>query len=138
MNKDADKFLYKFEYYEELDNETYTDWVWLEESEVADYRSSYQKVDVRKATLEEASLYEDAYSEGYGMAAVLEFESKYDGITFRIELNEDGNLSAGRKMFQCAVCDEHLDFEEKVAAIGEMYLGVVKEDKLWHVCRDCA
>ena len=134
-----DKILFRFEYFDDIDQQTYVDWVWLNPGEIADYKSNYQTIKVRPATADEESLYEEAYADGYGMAAVLEFESKYDGVTFRVELGEDGKLDFdSKKMFQCAMCDKHKDFETEVATANGLYLGEVKEDKLWHVCYECA
>lgn len=137
QSKENSRSLYRFEYYEPEDDFTYVDWVWLDVAEIADYKSGLSNVNVRPATKEESDLYDEAYADGYGVAALIEFDSKYDGVTFRIELTDDGELSTDKKMFQCAICDEHLDFELRVAAIGEMYLGVIKDDKLWHVCKSC-
>lgn len=135
------RFLYRVEYYEPLDESFYVNWVWLKNEEIEDYLSGYdESVSIRKATQEESELYQEAYADGYGVAALMEFESQYDGITFRVEFDESGNLTnmQGRKMFQCAVCDRHQDFEEGVATAGGMYLGVVRDEKLWHLCYECA
>lgn len=137
QSKKDSRSLYRFEYYEPEDDFTYVDWVWLDVDEISDYKSGLNEVKFRPATKDESELYDEAYADGYGVAAVMEFESKYDGITFRIEITGDGELSTGKKMFQCAICDEHLDFELESAAIGDMYLGVIKDDKLWHVCKSC-
>lgn len=131
--------LYRFQYYEPEDRCDYVEWVWLTDEELPSYRSSDENVRHRKATIEEQNLYDEAYADGYGVAAYMEFESTYDGITFRVELGEDGNLDVnGKKMFECAVCAEHKDFDEEVAMSNDLYLGVLKKDKLWHVCYDCA
>ena len=107
--------LYRFEYYEPEDQCNYTYWVWLKDDEISDYRSSYGTVNVRPATSDEEDLYNEAYADGYGIAAMMEFESKYDGVTFRVELGEDGELNVdGKKMFECAVCGDHKDFEDEV------------------------
>ena len=133
-----DKSLYRAEYVD-FDNSKTVEWVWLGEDDVEMYRSSYNSVKTRLATEDETLLYEEAYSDGYGMAAMLEFESSYDGVTFRVELDGNGNLDMqGTKMFECAVCGAHKDFETEVAMANDLYLGVVKEDKLWHVCFECA
>lgn len=138
MNDESEKALYRFEYYEPEDKETYVDWVWLSDSEINDYKSSYGTFKMRPATEEETDLYNEAYADGYGVAAVLEFESQYDGISFRVELGEDGLLDVkGTKMFECAICGNHKDFETEVATVGDFYLGMVKDDKLWHLCFDC-
>ena len=132
------KILYRFEYFEPEDNETYVDWVWLGPLELNYYKSDYQTIKVRPATPDENDLYEEAYADGYGIAAMLEFESSYDGITFRVELGKDGELDFnGKKMFECAVCTQHKDFDEEVAMVKDLYLGVIKDDKLWHICYDC-
>lgn len=134
-----ERTLFRFEYYEPEDDATYIEWVWLKEEELRHYRSTYQTIKVRPATEDETDLYEEAYADGYGIAAMMEFESQYDGITFRVEVNKDGDLDFdGKKMFECAICEKHKDFEEEVGVAGGLYLGEVKDDKLWHVCYDCA
>lgn len=139
MIENDDKTLFRFEYFDEIDQQNYVDWVWLNPGEIADYKSNYQTIKVRPATADEENLYEEAYADGYGIAALMEFESKYDGITFRVELGEDGNLDFdSKKMFQCAMCDKHKDFETEVATANGLYLGEIKDDKLWHICYECA
>jgi len=136
---EENRILYRFEYYEPEDNETYVDWVWLNPLELNDYRSGYTTIKVRPASEDECDLYEEAYADGYGIAAMMEFESSYDGITFRVEMGEDGELNMdGKKMFECAICSNHKDFEDDVAMTAGLYLGEVKDDKLWHVCYVCA
>lgn len=138
-NETDERDLYRFEYFEPDDQITYVDWVWLKVSEINDYKSGYDICKLRAATPEETELYEEAYSDGYGVASLLEFESQYDGVTFRVEIGEDGELDMnGAKMFQCGICDKHKDFEDDVAMTAGLYLGEVKDDKLWHVCYDCA
>jgi hypothetical protein len=136
---DEDRSLYRFEYYEPDEDFTYVDWVWLKVEEINDYKSGLNDVKFRPATKDEAELYDEAYADGYGVAALMEFESQYDGITFRVELNENGELDMdGKKMFQCAVCDRHLDFDSEIATTRGMYLGAIKDNKLWHICHDCS
>ena len=131
--------LYRFEYVDPDNSQTYVEWVWLALEEVSLYKPDYPSVKYREATEDEVSLYEEAYSDGYGVAAMMEFEDSYDGVTFRVELGEDGELDMhGTKMFECAICGIHKDFEEEVGVAGGLYLGEVKDDKLWHVCYDCA
>lgn len=139
QQSDGNRSLFRFEYYEPEDNRTYVEWVWLTDEELPDYRAESMSVEYRRATEDEVSLYEEAYADGYGVAAMLEFESQYDGITFRVELGEDGKLDMnGSKMFQCAICDKHKDFDSEVAMTGDFYMGMVKDDKLWHICYECA
>jgi len=134
-----DRTLFRFEYYEPEDQATYVEWVWLKEEELKNYRSTYQTIKVRPATVDESDLYDEAYADGYGIAAMMEFESQYDGVTFRVEMGEDGELDMdGKKMFECAICSNHKDFEDDVAMTAGLYLGEVKDDKLWHVCYVCA
>ena len=134
-----DRTLFRFEYYEPEDQATYVEWVWLKEEELKNYRSTYQTIKVRPATVDETDLYDEAYADGYGIAAMMEFESTYDGVTFRVEVGEDGDLDFnGKKMFECAICEKHKDFEDDVAMTAGLFLGEVKDDKLWHVCYDCA
>ena len=141
MSTNKENFnLYRFEYYEPLDEFTYVDWVWLEPHEVSDYRSSSPGVKYRKATSEEEELYNEAYADGYGIAAVMEFETKYDGVTFRVELDRGLEDFTYTKMFQCSMCSKHKDFEEEAATVNGFFLTELKDKKdvLWHVCRECA
>jgi len=140
MFDDNDRVLYRVEYYEPLDETFYVNWVWLKLEEMDDYLSEFSgSPKVRRATEEESDIYQEAYADGYSIAAYMEYQAQYDGITFRVEIGEDGKLNMrSKKMFQCAVCDRHLDFEESVSSAGGMYLGAVRDDKLWHICYDCA
>jgi hypothetical protein len=139
QSRDEGRSLYRFEYYEPEDEFIYVDWVWLNIDEVNDYKSGLTEVKFRPATKDESELYDEAYADGYGVAALMEFESQYDGVTFRVALNENGDLDLdGKKMFQCALCDRHLDFDSEIATARGMYLGAIKDNKLWHVCHDCA
>jgi hypothetical protein len=131
------KHLYKFDYYEVDDNCTYVDWVWLEHSEVEDYKSSYAQVKMRVATQDEENLYEEAYEDGYGIAMIMEMRSIDNGVTFRVELSKDGDFDMGHKMFRCALCDKHKDFEEHAATAGAYYITQLVDDVLWHVCEEC-
>lgn len=134
-----EKSLFRFQYVEE--DETYVDWVWLTIEELVDYKSNHGKdIHVRPATPDETDLYEEAYADGYGVAALMEFESQYDGVTYRLELPEGCNSIefSQKKMFECAICGKHKDFDTEVATANGLYLGEVKENKLWHVCFDCA
>lgn len=133
--------LYRFEYYEPLDECKYVDWVWLEPHEVSEYNSGNNTTKFRAATSEEEELYNEAYSDGYGMAAALEFESNYNGVTFRVELDKITKDFSYTKMFQCATCKNHKDFETEVAMANGFYLTELrgeKNDVLWHVCYECA
>lgn len=129
--------LYRFEHYEPLDDSTYVDWVWLTPEEVPQFRRGDGIVKYREATEDESYLYNEAYADGYGIASIMEFESKYDGITYRVELNEDGDFSEGTKMFQCSICKEHKDFESEVAMANGFYLTELNNENLWHVCYRC-
>ena len=136
---DEGRSLYRFSYYEPEDDCNYVDWVWLKSEEVLNYRPDSLSLEYRPATKDETELYEEAYADGYGVAAILEFESSYDGVTFRVEIDEDGELDMnGAKMFQCGICDKHKDFDDEVAMTAGLFLGEVKDDKLWHVCYSCA
>jgi hypothetical protein len=132
------KHLYKVDYYEPEDECSYIDWVWLEFHEVAEYRSGYKYVKVRRATQDEENLYEEAYEDGYSIAMIMEMRSIDNGVTFRVELDEDGGLTAGHKMFKCAICDKHKDFDGGVATVNGFYITKLIDDVLWHVCYDCA
>jgi hypothetical protein len=136
-------FLYRIEYYEDLDQEVYTDWVWLKEEELEDYISQYEFVKSRPATPLEMDLYDYAYGDGYDIAMVQEQHSSYNGITFRLNsmnlVEKDGTSGIDTtKMFQCGVCNGHLDFEDNVATANGFFVSIEKENVLWHVCYDCA
>lgn len=135
-NKSKQK-LYRVEYYEPEDNDTYIEWVWAEPMDFLDYRPG-QDISYRKATTEETYLYEEAYEDGYGLAALIEYEHNYNGVTFRVEVGEDGNLVQGHKMFECAVCEKHKDFETEVGMVNSFFLTEMKNECLWHVCYECA
>jgi hypothetical protein len=135
-NKSKQK-LYRVEYYEPEDNDTYIEWVWAEPMDFLDYRPG-QDISYRKATVEETYLYEEAYEDGYGLAALIEYEHNYNGVTFRVEVGEDGNLVQGHKMFECAVCEKHKDFETEVGMVSNFYLTEIKNEALWHICYECA
>lgn len=138
MSIHNDTNLYRFEFIDDDELPT-TQWVWLKPEEVDDYWASLNgPVICRQATQDEEDLYEEAYADGYGIAAFLEFESRNDGITFRVELDENGDLDMGHKMFQCALCKKHKDFDVEVAHAGGFYLTELIDDNLWHVCYDCA
>jgi len=117
------------------------DWLWLTEYELENYledRAQAAGLIYRAATSEEEELYDEAYRDGYEVAALTGVENAYDGITFRMDgIDEDGDIKT-TKMFQCAECDRNLDFNEEVGTSGEMFLGVLKDDKLWHICYGCA
>jgi hypothetical protein len=127
--------LYKLEYVDE--GSIYVDWLWATELELDQVAASYISPSIRRATFDEAELYEEAYADGYGIAAMLEFESRDDGITFRIEVGEDGKLKNGKKMFECAVCAKHKDFDAEVGVVGDFYISELREDVLWHICYEC-
>lgn len=134
-----EKSLFRFQYVE--DGERYVDWVWLTLEDLVSYKTNHgTDIHVRPATPDETDLYEEAYADGYGVAALMEFESQYDGVTYRLELPEGRNSIefSQKKMFECAICGKHKDFDEEVATANGLYLGEVKDNKLWHVCFDCA
>jgi len=136
-SEDEVKHLYKFDYYEAEDDCTYVDWVWLKPSELSEYRSSYAQVKMRAATEDEENLYEEAYEDGYGIAMIMEMRSVDNGVTFRVELDKNGDFDMGHKMFRCALCEKHKDFDEQAATAGAYYLTQLVDDVLWHVCIEC-
>ena len=139
IEEDDGTDLYRVQYLDMENGDLTVEWTWLTFDEIGSYRSDYPQVKIRMASDEELDLYEEAYADGYGAASAIEWESTYDGVTFRIELGEDGELDfEGTKMFECAVCKTHKDFEEEVGMAGGLFLGEVIDDKLWHVCFPCA
>jgi hypothetical protein len=71
------------------------------------------------------------------MLSTVEENHKNDnGITFRLNSFTERGMDT-TKMFQCARCDKHKDFETEVARASGLYLAEPKEDVLWHVCYDC-
>lgn len=131
----SDVKLYRMEVLEE--DRTVVEWNWLTNYELESYIASRAWVDYRKATKEEEELYDEAYRDGYDVASLKYIEDTFDGVTFRVDsFDIDGMKTT--KMFQCAVCDQHKDFSDEVATAGAMYLGVLKDEKLWHLCYDCA
>jgi hypothetical protein len=112
-------------------------WNWLTNYELEDYLKNAPIVTHRAATKEEEELYDEAYRDGHDVAFLKQLDESFDGITFRMEGIEDGQIKT-TKMFQCAICDQHKDFLGEVATAGAMYLGLIRDDKLWHLCYDCA
>ena len=140
-DNDVDRHLYRVEYYEPADGQNYIEWVWLAPDELTSYMSSYSMVKFRPATHAETDLYNEAYADGYSMAAAIEFKDNFDGVSYRLIPNEDGTIDGDlrtEKMFSCAMCEDFKDFETEVAMASGMYLGNVKDDKLWHLCYECA
>lgn len=142
MGSDETRLLYRFEYLS--DGERYTDWVWLEEYEVAEYLANDDAiagVTCRRATSSEMELYDEAYNDGYDVAMIQEIQSAENGITFRVELSDDpenNNDFVSHKMFECGVCGEHKDFGPYAATANGFYVGVALKDMLWYVCFSCA
>ncbi len=123
MEKETEPLrLYRFEYYEPLDNDYYVDWVWLKESEVSSYKSSINSVSARLATEEESDLYNEGYADGYGIAVVTEYESKNNGITYRVNLDDTGSDFTTTKMFECSMCRKTKEFDSDVATANNFYL----------------
>ena len=133
----AKRQLYRVEYYEPEDRDTYIEWIWAEAIDLIGYRPN-QDISYRRATTEETYLYEEAYEDGYGIAALIEYEHNYNGVTFRIELDENGDLAQGEKMFECAVCEKHKDFGTEVGTVNNFFITELKNDTLWHICFECA
>lgn len=130
--------LYRMEYLDE--GVRIVDWLWLTEYELENYledKAQAAGLIYRAATPEEEELYDEAYRDGYEVAAITEIQKTYDGVTFRVDDITETEITT-TKMFQCAVCDRHSDFDSDVATAAGMYLGVLKNDKLWHICYDCA
>lgn len=135
-----DVILYRMEY---LDNGVrIVDWLWLTELELDSRLEDLAQVAgliYRAATSEEEELYDEAYRDGYEVAYISEIHDRYDGITFRVDKfdAENGDLQT-TKMFECASCEKHRDFENEVGMSSGMYLAAIKNDKLWHLCYECA
>lgn len=130
--------LYRMEYLDE--GTRIVDWLWLTDFELENYLEEKAQVAgliYRAATSEEEELYDEAYRDGYEVAAITVVNDTYDGVTFRVDSITEEAIET-TKVFQCAVCDKHDDFESGVATAAGMYLGVLKDDKLWHLCYDCA
>lgn len=131
----SDVKLYRMETFNQGRREV--EWNWLTNYELDSYVASKPGVVHRQATREEEELYDEAYRDGHDVAFLKSLDESFDGITFRVEtLGEDDIKTT--KMFQCAVCDQHKDFLTEVATAGAMYLGAVRDEKLWHLCYDCA
>ena len=130
--------LYRMEYLDE--GTRIVDWLWLTEYELENYledKAQAAGLIYRAATSEEEELYDEAYRDGYEVAFITGIQENDHGVTFRVDdITEDSITTT--KVFQCAVCDRHDDFESGVATAAGMYLGVLKDDRLWHICYDCA
>lgn len=132
--------LYRLEYLDE--DLRMVDWIWLAEEEVDNYlQSRSQRNEVllyRAANAEEEELYNEAYNDGYGIAISLENERNDNGVTFRVDGFDPESLEIqSTKMFECAICGEHKDFETDVAMANGFYISIAKGHILWHVCYDC-
>lgn len=143
QNENEDKTplqLYKITYLDE--GVKYSDWRWLsieEASDLANLPSRGEVESFREATADEADLYDEAYNDGYGIAMIQEFQSCDNGVTFRVEMDEENRgFFTTQKMFKCGICEKHKDFEEEVASANGLFLSVDKGDMLWHVCFGCA
>lgn len=143
---EPERSLYRFEYLD--DGNRFVDWVWLSEDEVDKYMTPHSDIsgmNRRRATADETELYDEAYEDGYGVAMVQEIMSSNNGLTYRIEFNKDSeqepdaNGLTGHRMFECATCSKHKDFESEVAVIetGPWYLATLKDTMLWFNCYDC-
>lgn len=132
--------LHRFEYIEE--GLRLVDWVWLEDEEVDEYLQNRAEASAglvhRVASAEEMELYDEAYQDGYGVAMVTESSENYNGVTFRLDgFDSEGLEIETTKMFECAICGEHKDFDTNVAMANGFYLSIEKKDILWHACYDC-
>jgi hypothetical protein len=130
--------LYKFEYLQE--DTPVVEWVWLKSDEADtyfdDHWSMITGMSFRIATRDEADLYNEAFNDGYMLATVEENYKHSNGITFRLNSFTEEGIDT-TKMFQCARCGNHKDYETEVAMANGLYLAESKEDILWHVCFDC-
>ena len=129
--------LYRFEYLEE--DIRVIDWLWLTEAELERYLENFKDASAlvyRVATSEEEELYDEAYRDGYEVAAIQEIMKSDNGITFRLDNIGEETLET-TKMFECGICGEHKDFDSDVATANGFYVSISKEDILWHVCFQC-
>lgn len=138
MSTNEELKLYKFEYLQ--DNERVVEWVWLKSAEADSYFDNHWSmitgVSFRVATEDETDLYNEAYNDGYMLATIEENRKVDNGITFRLNsFTPDGMDTT--KMFECARCENHKEFDGEVAMANGLYLSEEKNDLLWHVCYDC-
>lgn len=132
--------LFRFEY---LDEEVRrVDWVWLTPTELHSYMDDQPRTSAviyRQASTEEEELYDEAYNDGYGVAMIQEALENDNGVTFRMNAFGEGIAKSfdTTKMFKCAMCNKHKDFDTEVASTGGMYLTKLVNDILWHVCAEC-
>jgi hypothetical protein len=138
MSTTDDLNLYRFECL--IDGYPTVDWVWLKPEEVQPFLDllNGDSATYRQATLDEEELYDEAYNDGYEVAIIQELRDNDNGITFRMNRVDSEEISFDTtKMFKCARCDNHKDFETEVARAGGLYLAETKQDILWHVCYSC-
>ena len=140
FREDKELYLYRFEYLS--DGQPVVDWVWLGDGEDTQYLandSSVSGLSYRKATYDEEELYNDAFSDGYGLGSVESEMRRSNEVYFKfVGLKGDLELET-EKVFTCGECKTRmLDFDSKVAKFGPYYITKERDDVLWHLCVECA
>ena len=146
LENEAPLTLFRFSYWEEPTSPPVIDWVFGHtKRDIEKYARSYQEIafhyEYRKATEDEAMAYDEGFSEATALADATSRMQNWNGVTFKIEkFTEDGIETT--KIFECAKCGKHKEFEAEAASIGEYFICTPSPRKdnesLWHVCRGCA
>lgn len=126
------------------DGEHWVEWCWAtnqqhaQEQQNPDPKTRYE---IREATLEETSAWEDGWGAAIGIGLAEERMANWNGITYRIDSLFPLET---KQQFQCALCQQTYDIEH-AAKLGNLYLSVKtpKEEQenktiLWHTCKTCA
>jgi hypothetical protein len=127
---------------EKSDIETFVDWVYAkDEFEVLDHGSVYENkisFNIRLATIDEASAYEDGFIEGRMLAQASERMMNWDGVGYRLD---SFNPMITVKTFICGICDGSYDFTN--AAMHKDFFLMMEKDNgtaetNWHICKGCS
>jgi hypothetical protein len=125
------------------DGDRWVEWEWASnEQEVLSVdRFGSLLSEVRLATEDEVSAWDNGYSESMGAGLAEERIDNWNGVAYKIT-----SISPliSTKVFTCGICQDEYEFG-KASTIGNFYLSVrtPKEEQLnkavlWHVCVECS
>lgn len=138
--------LYRFTYWEEPTSPPSVEWVFGgSDRDMEKHGSMYKDMafhyEYRRATPDESAAYDEGFTEASALADATSRMQNWNGVTFRIDRFTEDNLET-TKIFECAKCGKHKEFEAEAATIGEYYICTPspreRNESLWHVCRECA
>jgi len=126
------------------DGDHWVDWTWATSESDAVKNSEYGGkiiLEVRPATEDETSAWEEGFSEAVGVGLTEERMANWNGVVYSVE---SFSPLRTKEMFTCGVCEQNLVMEQ-ASKLGNFYLSIrtPKEEQLnktvlWHVCRKCA